>query len=340
MMLSLSTELWQVILSQGVCVGIGGACLFIPGVAILPTYFRKRLGLAVGLAASGSSMGGVIYPIVFYKLIDRIGFGWTTRVIGFIALATLIPPILFMKQRIKPQKARKIIDKTAFTDIPFLLFIFGTFLGFIGLYVILFYLSYFTSASGILGDKMSFYIVPILNAASVFGRTLPNAISDYTGPLNLITPGALACSILVFCMIAVKSAAGVIVIAVLFGFFSGVFIALPPVCFAVLTKVCPLPFPISWSSQPFQHFFFHTLTNIRPTQDKSTLGSRIGMGFGIVSLAVLCGGPGTGGVIGDNASDLHFTHAWIYGGVTLLGSAIILAGLRMMRAGGKLMVKA
>lgn len=64
MMLSLCTELWQVILTQGVCVGIGGACLFIPGVAILPTYFRKRLGLAVGLAASGSSLGGVIYPIV------------------------------------------------------------------------------------------------------------------------------------------------------------------------------------------------------------------------------------------------------------------------------------
>ncbi len=64
MMLSLCTELWQVILAQGVCVGVGGACLFIPGVAILPTYFRKHLGLAVGIAASGSSMGGVIYPIV------------------------------------------------------------------------------------------------------------------------------------------------------------------------------------------------------------------------------------------------------------------------------------
>lgn len=146
-------------------------------------------------------------------------------------------PILFLKQRIKPAKARSIVDKTVFTDAPFLVFILGAFFGFIGLYVVLFYISYYASATGFLDDSMSFYIVPILNAASIFGRIAPNAISDTTGPLNIIAPGAIICAILVFCMIAINGAAGVIVIAILFGFFSGIFVALPPVCFAVLTKV-------------------------------------------------------------------------------------------------------
>lgn len=73
MMTSLCTTLWQVILAQGFCIGIGGGLLFVPSVAILPTYFRRRLGLAVGLAAAGSSMGGVIFPIVFFRLINQIG---------------------------------------------------------------------------------------------------------------------------------------------------------------------------------------------------------------------------------------------------------------------------
>jgi hypothetical protein len=58
MMLSLCTTYWQALLAQGFVIGLGAGCLFVPGVAILPTYFKSKLGLVIGLAASGSSMGG------------------------------------------------------------------------------------------------------------------------------------------------------------------------------------------------------------------------------------------------------------------------------------------
>jgi nitrate/nitrite transporter NarK len=58
MMLSLCTEFWQALLAQGFVIGLGGGMLFVPSVAILPTYFSSKIGLAIGLAASGSSMGG------------------------------------------------------------------------------------------------------------------------------------------------------------------------------------------------------------------------------------------------------------------------------------------
>ena len=58
MMLSLCTEFWQALLAQGFVIGLGGGMLFVPSVAILPTYFSTKIGLAIGLAASGSSMGG------------------------------------------------------------------------------------------------------------------------------------------------------------------------------------------------------------------------------------------------------------------------------------------
>ena len=58
MMLSLCTEYYQVFLAQGLSVGIGTGCIFVSGVAILSTYFSTRIATAVGIAASGSSVGG------------------------------------------------------------------------------------------------------------------------------------------------------------------------------------------------------------------------------------------------------------------------------------------
>lgn len=57
MMLSLATTYWQVILAQGICVGLGAGCLFVPSVAILSTYFSTKIATAMGLAAAGSSLG-------------------------------------------------------------------------------------------------------------------------------------------------------------------------------------------------------------------------------------------------------------------------------------------
>jgi MFS family permease len=63
MMLSLCHTYWQALLAQAFCIGMGCGCLFIPGVAILSTYFNTNLALAVGLAASGSSMGKEFAPM-------------------------------------------------------------------------------------------------------------------------------------------------------------------------------------------------------------------------------------------------------------------------------------
>ncbi|KKY18176.1 putative mfs monocarboxylate [Phaeomoniella chlamydospora] len=309
MMLSLSKTFWECLLAQGFCVGIGCGCLFVPGVAILPTYFRRKLGLAIGLAASGSSTGGIIYPIVFYRLVNQIGFGWSVRVLGFLALGTLLLPISCMKMRVKPLRARALIDQTVFTDWPFITFIIGTVIGFIGIYVMLFYISYFGLEQKITNASLSFYLVPILNAASIFGRTLPNALSDKVGPLNLIIPGALICGIINFCMISVHDLGGIVVSALAFGFFSGVFIGLPPVCFAMLTK------------------------------DKTKVGTRMGMGFSFIAGSVLAGAPGSGDILQNYTKDLNWTGIWLYGGISNVVAAAVFLALRIWKAGSKLNVK-
>ncbi|KAK3939735.1 major facilitator superfamily domain-containing protein [Diplogelasinospora grovesii] len=310
MMLSICQSFWQALLAQGFCIGIGAGLLFVPSLAVLPAYFSTKLGLAVGMAASGSSLGGVIYPIVFYKLIGGVGFGWAVRTLGFVALATLLVPIFFMKMGVRPVKPRAILDWSALTsDWPFALFTLAAMIGFIGLYVMLFYTSYLALAAGIADSSMSFYLVPILNAASMFGRTLPNALSDKTGPINLLAPGAIICGILSFAMIGVKSLAGIVVVTLLYGFFSGVFIALPPVCFVRLTK------------------------------DKSKVGTRLGMGYACLGFGVLAGGPGGGAILGTDQAHLHWTKLWVYGGCVAVGAGIMLTALRFSLTKGKLWIK-
>jgi MFS family permease len=132
MMLSLATEYWHVLLAQGICVGVGMGCLFVPSISILPSYFSTRVGLAVGVASTGSALGGVIYPLVLNRLIDTVGFAWSVRVIGFVALATMAIPISVMRLRYIPAKPRAIVDWTAFSDLPYMWFSIATMIGFMG----------------------------------------------------------------------------------------------------------------------------------------------------------------------------------------------------------------
>jgi MFS family permease len=325
MMLSICKTFWQVLLAQGFCCGIGAGLIFTPMLAVIPGYFSTKLGLAVGIAASGSSLGGVLYPIIFYNLIDSIGFGWTVRTIGFISLGTLILPVCFMKMRFKAAVPRSLIDRTAFTDWPFAAATLFLMFGFVGLYVTMFFLSYFASATGVASNKMAFYLVPILNAGSVFGRTIPNYISDYTGPLSckystsrschilifntVFGPAGIMCGTLTLCLIAVTSLGGVVTVALLYGLFSGVYVALPPVIF------------------------------VRTTADKSKIGTRIGMGYACTSIAVLVGGPGGGGVLGTDGGDLHWNRLWTYGGTMSIVGGVLMITLRFYLTKGKFLMK-
>jgi MFS family permease len=309
MMLSISKTYLEVLLAQGFCIGLGAGCLFVPSVSILPTYFSTKLGLALGLAAAGSSLGGVIYPIVLYRLIDRIGFGWSVRVMGFMALGTLLIPIAVMKMRFKSSKARALVDWSAFTDLQYMAFSIAVLIGIMGFYVTIFYLSFYSEDRHISDTNMAFYILPIFNAASCFGRIIPNAISDKIGSFNLIAPCALITGIVILCMTAVESQAAIIVAAILIGFFSGVFIAMPAVCFVALTK------------------------------DKTKIGTRIGMGYGIIAFGALAGGPGGGGILGQ-LDPLNWAGLWMFAGVSTCVAGIVFGMLRVAKYGFKLNIKA
>jgi nitrate/nitrite transporter NarK len=66
MMLSLCERYWEVFLAQGVVAGVGCGLVFIPSVAILPTYFDTKKGLVNGIASSGSGLGMFLFQSFIY----------------------------------------------------------------------------------------------------------------------------------------------------------------------------------------------------------------------------------------------------------------------------------
>ena len=116
---------WQLFLAQGICTGLGNGLLFCPALSVLSTYFSSKRSLAIGLAASGSATGGLIFPAIVQQLLPKIGFPWTVRVVGFVMLATQIVAVSFTKQRLPPRKSGPLVEWAAFKEPPYTLFSIG-----------------------------------------------------------------------------------------------------------------------------------------------------------------------------------------------------------------------
>jgi MFS family permease len=55
---------YLLVFSQGIVQGLGNGLLFTPAVALVLTYFDKQRTVALGMAASGAPIGGIIFPLV------------------------------------------------------------------------------------------------------------------------------------------------------------------------------------------------------------------------------------------------------------------------------------
>jgi MFS family permease len=124
-MTSISSKYWQIFLAQGVCQGLGNGLQFVPTMSLLSTYFAKNRAFAIGIAATGATTGGMVMPAMVQQLLPKIGFGWTVRALGLVMLVLGATAAYFLKTRIPPRKAGPLVEWSAFTEPPFVLFCIG-----------------------------------------------------------------------------------------------------------------------------------------------------------------------------------------------------------------------
>ncbi|GAB1310580.1 Aspyridones efflux protein apdF [Madurella fahalii] len=299
-MTSLCIAYWQVLLAQGITMGIGMGLTFLPSTAILAQYFSKRRALAIGIASAGSPVSGTIFPIIFSRLQPSVGFGWATRIIAFILLGTSAIPIAFMRTRVPPTgKARAIIDRSALHDAPFLCFVVGGLFAFLALYVPFFYITLFATSHRVVAESFAPYLVTLLNVGSIFGRLIPNALADRWGCLNVIMVCTFCSAALVFAWPGIRDLGGSVVYALLYGAFSGGVVSIIP---SVIVGLSP---------------------------DMGRVGTRMGMSFVVSGVAILTGTPIAGAILG-NETDAEWLGTMLYSAFGLLLATLLYATSRFL----------
>lgn len=241
LLLGICHRYWHFLVVFGVVGGLGTSLVFTPAIAAVGHFFLRKRGQCTGLAAVGGSLGGIVYPLTLQALFPRIGFAWSTRVIGLINLILLIVANLFIKSRLPPRKATKesiLPDFRIFRDPVFALTTMGVFFVEWGLFVPLTYLTSYALSSGV-SASFSYQIIAVLNTGSCFGRYFPGLISDRIGRFNAMVITVFLClaSTLGLWLPANGRVAMIIVYAIFFGFASGSGISLTPVCVGQLCKV-------------------------------------------------------------------------------------------------------
>lgn len=229
MMISICKSLWQAFLAQGVLYGFGAGISFFTAMAVPPQWFKERRALAVGITASGSSLGGVIWPIVFQRLVKEVGFGWANRIIGFILLPLVLLSTYCIKARFPRVKQQIMPYWGVCKDWRFMFLTVACAIGFFGLFPPLFYITEYSVRLGDINSNVSNYILAILNACSIVGRIVPPYIGDKIGRLNIIIPAVILTGVLQFALWYPSKGEGLVVsFAVIWGIASGSFIAVFP----------------------------------------------------------------------------------------------------------------
>ncbi|KAJ9099267.1 hypothetical protein QFC21_004148 [Naganishia friedmannii] len=289
-------------LPMGLFMGIGMGIVFNMAIACPSHWFLKRRGMAL-----------VCFPIMIQRLIPRIGFGWSMRVIFFIEIVMLtiawftirtrLPPAIDVKDKSKGGwKQVKWIDMQAFKNPAYTMIVIGFGLVVFGLYTPFTYMDVFTSHYRIPANG---YFLSIMNAASMFGRILPGFVADKVGRTNTILPFLTLAGILLFIFPLCTTLGGLVPFAILYGFASGGHVSLQP---AVVAQLGPT----------------------------ESVGVRVGNMIAFQALGSVCQ-PFVGLILGgDPDSGYRWWGACAFSGALVLSGASCLMLGRFFALGGKL----
>ncbi|GJC91276.1 major facilitator superfamily transporter [Colletotrichum higginsianum] len=302
MMTSLSTQYYQFILAQSIVSSVGSSACFNASMAAVTSWFFKRRAAAFGIMVSGSSLGGVILPIMMSKMISQVGFPWAIRAVAFMFLLLLGVACLTVKSRLPP-RPRPFVFKEyvdSLREPPMLITVCALFLFFWGMFLPFNFIILQARAQG-MDENLVIYLLPIMNAVSILGRIIPGIVADKVGRYNVMIFITFVSA--VFCLglwIPGKSNAAIIVFLVIFGFSSGGFISLAPACIAQISDI-------------------------------RQIGVRTGTAFAVQSFGALTGSPIAGAIVASQGGS--YLGLQLFCGFSMLASVGVFFAARTAQVG-------
>ncbi|KAK3397712.1 MFS general substrate transporter [Sordaria brevicollis] len=220
---SFSDHAWQLLLSQGVCFGLGLGFCFTATVGVVPQWFTKRRSFANALATGGSGFGGLTYALGANAMITNLGLEWAFRILAIICFVVNGSVCLIMKDRNKAVGAKHIpFHKDLFFQPEYWLFVGWGFFGIIGYIIVVFSIADYALQAGFTSEQASLASA-MFNLSQALGRPAIGLLSDRLGRMNVAGIGTLIASVVAFFLwiFAGKYYAGLIIYA-LFGAVAGI----------------------------------------------------------------------------------------------------------------------
>ncbi|KAH8819178.1 MFS transporter [Xylogone sp. PMI_703] len=339
-LLSLCKEYYQIMLCQGVLFGLACSGTTIPAVVNVSKWFSTRRGLAVGISSCGSSIGGVIYPIMVTRIMRDHGFPtavkWSCLLVGITLSAGVLcctdPPHVpdnDIGEKVNnesgrndatpaegspepihsPKAKRSVLDGLRHNLFAFIAFITGGFFVMWAMFAPLNFLPEMAVASG-MSISLAQYTVAITNAGSIFGRVIPGWLSDKYGQFNVMILVSVSSSILLLAFWLPlnyhPSNAGIIAFSAFYGFTSGGYISLQAPCLIALVD-----------------------------NRLEDLGVKFGLGCLTSGLGALVGLPILGAVRDASSGEQFSGLIGLSGGIMIIGTVCIMT-CRIKKFGWKL----
>ncbi|PPQ79082.1 hypothetical protein CVT25_002307 [Psilocybe cyanescens] len=248
-MLSLTQpgKYYQVFLSQGIGMGFGLGLTFVPTFGVLNHHFRRRKALVTGIALTGTSMGAVVFPISKSFHCEPLVISEILTRDNYKVLNHLITSIGFGKA----------VRASAYVVLGCL----------------------------VLGNclmRTAYTKIAIINGASSLGRITANYLADVYGPFNVFLTVMVCTAATIFSVLGVKTPATLVVVSILYGFFSGAWLSVSMAALASLSR------------------------------SPQEVGARIGLALALSSVGSLVSTPIQGALLGNN---FHWNRPAIFSGV-------------------------
>ncbi|KAI0025452.1 major facilitator superfamily domain-containing protein [Xylariomycetidae sp. FL0641] len=234
---SFATQLWHILLSQGVSFGLGMGLAFVASVAVPPQWFNQRRSLANAIAASGSGFGGLTYSLASNAMIERIGLPWTFRVLAIICFVVNGAASFMIRDRNHAIGSVHVaFNWKLFKRPSFLMFEAWLVLSILAYTILVFSIVAYCQAIGLSASRASL-VGALFNLAQGIGRPVIGLTSDKVGRLNIATGCTLFCGLLCLFLwiFGARTFAVCVVFALLSGTVAGVMWAtVAPICAEVV----------------------------------------------------------------------------------------------------------
>jgi len=298
------SQFWLILMTQGLLLGLSTAFAIQPALTVVGQHFKEKRALVMSVVCTGSSLGGIGFPLMFNKLVPRVGFPNALRLAG-LKIFMCYSIALFLSTSKPSDKAESkirapLVDFGGFRDCRYAVLCVGVWFAILGLWVPAFYISELKT----LTEKSAMYFLtrhrnihdcylwkqhykPVLSLHDEWFQyhrrnmvcpalyedmpklTFSSAgfVGDRIGRLNLLWPMVMASGLLcLFLWLLSTSIPTLVLFVTMYGFFSSSVTALPP---SIIGQITP--------------------------DDK--LGARIGTFYSLLAAASLGGTPVAGALI-------------------------------------------